>query len=343
MKAAVMHKIRDIRIDDIPEPVVQPGNVLIKVRAVGVCGSDVHYYVHGRIGDQVVRGKHILGHEISGEVAALGQGVKDIAVGARVAVEPGVPCGTCEHCRSGRYNICPDIKFMGTPPVNGGYAEYISWPADYTYKLPDSMSFAEGALVETLSVGMYSAGLAGLKDGETIAILGCGPVGIVTMKAALAAGVKRVFMTDLIDARLKFAEKHGGVTAINILKENPVAAIKDYTSGRGVDAVFEASGADDSFNQSIEIARIGGTVVWIGIPESDSVSINEHTARRKELVIKTTRRFKSVYGRCIEAVESGKIVLKDMVSHEFKLQDIQKAFRLVESRSDGVIKAMITF
>jgi threonine dehydrogenase-like Zn-dependent dehydrogenase len=203
------------------------------------------------------------------------------------------------------------------------------------------MSFAEGALVETSVVGMYAVELADLKVSDSIAILGCGPIGLVTLKAAKAAGVGRIFVTDLIEERLKFARKHSNVTAINSSRKNPVEIINQSTGGRGVDIVFEAAGAPDTYKQSIEIVRIGGEVVWIGIPEEDYISIQAHSVRRKEVVIKLVRRFKHKYQRCIQAIESGNIVVKDMVTHQFELEDITRAFNMVEKYADGVIKAII--
>lgn len=341
MKAAILRGIKNIQIEDIEKPGIQPDEALVKVKAVGVCGSDVHYYLHGRIGNQIVKGPHILGHEVSGEVIEVGKNVKNIIPGMRVAVEPGIPCGQCEHCKAGRYNICPDVVFLGTPPVNGAYREYLSYPANFLHPMPDSMSFAEGALVETMVIGMYAVELSDLIIGEDIAILGCGPVGVVTLKAAKATGAGRIFITDLIDERLEFARKYDNVVVINAKKENPVEKIKELTKGRGVDVVFEAAGALDTFRQSVEAVRIGGRVIWIGIPSDDYVSIEGHIPRKKEVVLKFVRRFKHNYPRCINAVQSGNIVLKDMVTHEFKLQDVAKAFKLVENYRDGIMKAII--
>ena len=203
MKAAVLRGIKDIRIEEIEKPALRPDEALVKVKAVGVCGSDVHYYLNGRIGNQVVRGAHILGHEVSGEVVEVGSDVKNITSGTRVAVEPGIPCRQCKHCKEGRYNICPQVKFLGTPPVDGAYREYLPFPADLLYPIPEGMSFASAALIETLAVGMYAVELAEVKAGDDVAILGCGPIGMVTLKAAKAQRAGRIFVTDLIDERLE--------------------------------------------------------------------------------------------------------------------------------------------
>ena len=341
MKAAILKSIKDIQIEDIEKPAIKDNEALVKVKAVGVCGSDVHYYLHGKIGNQIVKGPHILGHEAAGEVVEVGLGVKKVHPGMRVAIEPGIPCGQCEHCKSGRYNICPDVKFLGTPPISGAYREYMAFPEDLLFPIPDTMSFEEAQLIETLSVGMYAVDLADFQIGTSIMISGCGPIGLVILKAAVAAGAGKVFITDLIDERLEFAKKYDNVVTINASKENPVEKIMELTNGRGTDIVFEASGALDAIRQSIEIARIGGTIVWIGAPSEDFIAIDAHIARRKEIVIKMVRRFKGTYPRCIQQVASGNIVVKDMITHRFKLEDISKAFELVENYADGVMKAVI--
>ena len=341
MKAAVLRGIKDLSIEDIEKPVIKKGEALVRIRAVGVCGSDVHYYLHGRIGDQVMKGGHILGHEVAGEVAEVSDGVTNVKPGDRVAVEPGIPCGECEHCRSGRYNICPGIIFFGTPPNMGAYKEFAAWPAERLFPIPDSMSYAEGTLIETLAVGMYAASMPKSVRGCDAAVLGCGPVGLVTIKSLLALGVKRIFATDLIDNRLETARKQGNVLTVNASKKDPVGVIMKETGGRGVDLVFEAAGALDTYKQTVEAARIGGEAMWIGIPPEDYVSVEAHRLRRKELVIRAVRRFRDMYPKCIDAVKNGSIVLKDLVTHEFTLDEIEKPFKLVETYSDGIIKAII--
>ncbi len=341
MKAAVLKGIKNIKIEEIEKPVIGDNEVLVKVKAVGICGSDVHYFLEGRIGDQIVKGDHILGHEASGEVEEVGKNITKVKPGMRVAIEPGIPCGKCELCTTGRYNICPDVQFLGTPPVNGAYQEYLAYPEDYLYPMPDSMSFEEGELIETLSVGVYAEELSELKSGNSAAILGCGPVGLVTLKAIKAAGADQVFVTDLIDERLEFAGKHENVITINASKEDPVEKINKMTGGRGVDVVFEAAGAAETPAQAIKAVRIGGKIVWIGIPSDDLVSIDPHIMRKKELVIKCVRRFKHTYEKAIQLVSSGSVVVKDMITHRFDLEDIDKAFRLVENYEDGIMKGVI--
>ncbi|OGF50120.1 MAG: hypothetical protein A2231_08375 [Candidatus Firestonebacteria bacterium RIFOXYA2_FULL_40_8] len=340
MKAAVLHKIRDIRIEERKKPIVRPGTALVKIKAVGICGSDIHYFEKGRIGNQIVTKPQTLGHEAAGLVVEIGKGVKNVKVGDKVALEPGIFCGKCDFCRANRPNLCRNIKFFGTPPVDGAFLEYIVHPADMLFKLPKNMSYEEGALIEPLTVGMYAVELAGLKRGETVAILGAGTIGLCILKSAVAAGAKRIYVTDYLNYRLKLAKKHKNVVVVNA-KSDIVKKIKSLTKERGVDAVFEAAGSLDTFKQSVQIAAVGGRVIWAGIPDEDDIKINNHEARRKELVIKTVRRTKHQNEKAVKAVASGKIKVKDLATHSFPLKDILKAFQVAAKYKDGVIKAVI--
>ncbi len=341
MRAAVLRGIKKIKIEEMEKPKLLEHEALVQIKSVGICGSDVHYFRHGRIGNQVVRGPHILGHEPSGIVVSVGKEVARLAPGMRVAVEPGVPCGKCEHCKSGRYNICPDVKFLGTPPYHGAFREFLAWPTHCLFPVPENMSFDEAGLVETYAVGDYAVELAGLKKGESIAIIGCGPIGISTLKAARLAGVKQIFAIDLIKERLDFVSKYTEVTAIHPPTQDLFKEISRLTRKRGVDVVFEAAGARETLGQAVEIARVGGRVVWIGIPQVDNIEIPAHISRRKELVIKCVRRYKNNYPRCIKDISSGKVEIKDIITHRFPLDQIEQGFKLVEKYRDGVIKAVI--
>ena len=342
MKAAVLHKIRDIRVEEREKPVVRPGTALVKIKAVGICGSDVHYFTKGRIGKQIITKPQTLGHEASGIVEEIGKGVKNVKVGDRVALEPGIFCGKCDFCRANRPNLCRSMKFFGTPPIDGAFLEYIVHPSDMLFKFPDKLSYEEGALIEPLTVGLYAVQLAGLKRGETIAILGSGTIGLSILKSALLKGVKKIYVTDYLNYRLKAAKKHKNVVVLNA-KTDIVKKIKALTNGRGVDVAFEAAGSLDTFKQSVEIAAIGGRVVWAGIPDEDDIKINNHEARRKELVIKTVRRTKHQNEKAVKALISGKIKVKDMATHCFPLKDITKAFQVSANYKDGVIKAFVVF
>ncbi len=197
MKAAVLHGPGDIRMQRVSIPGIGPDDVLIEVKTIGVCGSDVHYYVTGRIGRYVVREPLILGHECSGEVVRIGQNVRNVDIGDHVAIEPGVPCRRCRFCKSGRYNLCPDVRFLATPPINGAFAEYVASPCDFVYKLPENMTFAEGALIEPLAVGLHAAKRGQVVPGETVVILGAGTIGLMVLQAVKAYGATRIIAVDL--------------------------------------------------------------------------------------------------------------------------------------------------
>ncbi len=340
MKAAIYYKIRDIRLKDIEKPEVRPGCVLIKIKAVGICRSDVHYFVHGRIGVQIIKKPLVLGHEAAGLVVEIGKGVKNIKLGDKVALEPGIFCGKCVQCKTGHPNLCKKVKFFGTPPVNGTFLEYVVHPAKMLFKLPKNISYEEGALIEPLTVGMYAVELAKIKASETVAILGAGPIGLSILKSVLCRQVKKIYVTDYLDYRLKFAAKHKKVTVINAGKD-PVAKILKMTKGRGVDVVFEAAGKAEAVKQTIEVAATGGRVVWAGIPDEDTVTIDCHEARRRELLIINVRRTKHQNEKAIRALASGKIKVKAMATNRFSLEEINKAFNIVEKYKDGVIKAII--
>jgi len=341
MRAAVLHGIRDIRIEDIPAPSCGAGEVLVRVRTVGVCGSDVHYYKKMRIGDQIVEDTIVPGHEFAGVIEEVGKGVTNVAVGDRVAVEPGVPCRVCRECREGFYNRCRNMKFCGTPPQNGVYLEYYVSPADFVFKLPENLSFEEGSMIEPLAVGVHAARLAPVKNGDVIAVLGAGPIGLCTLQCARGAGALRAFVTDPLEYRLEFAKRFRADVVINPEKEDPVERIMSQTAGRGVEVAFEASGADESPQQALDMLAPGGRMMWVGIPGEEPVPLDVHSARRKELEIKMVRRFCHDYPAAIELVASGRVDVKSMVTHTFPLEKIEDAFRIVENYADGVIRAVI--
>lgn len=341
MKVALLHQIRDIRLEERERPSFTPDEVLIRIKSVGVCGSDVTYFVQGRIGNQIVTAPHILGHECSGEIVDIGADVKGIEAGMRVTIEPGIPCRRCPSCRTGHYNICPDIRFLGTPPIPGAYREYMSCPADFVFPLPSSLNYDEGAMIEPLAVAVHAVDLGNVRNGDNVAILGTGSIGLLTLQCAISAGASFSLATDLIPERLRLAEKYGANVTIDSGKENAVQRIKEETNDRGVDIVFETAGETETFQESIHIVRPGGTVVFIGICREDMISLDFQAARKKELTIKNIRRFRHTYRRAISLVARGKVEVKSLVTHRFNLSQLPEAFALAEGYRDGIIKAVI--
>jgi len=341
MRAAVLHQPRDVRLEQrqVPEPA--SGEVLVRVRAVGVCGSDVHYYMEGRIGRRVVEKPLILGHESAGDVVALGPGVSHIAVGARVALEPGVPCRRCRFCMSGRYNLCPDVTFMATPPVDGAFVEYIAWPADFVYPLPDNLDYAAGALMEPLAVGMHAVRRARLVPGWTVLVMGGGPIGQLALLAAKAAGAGRIGLADLENQRLKMASQLGADFTINPRQTSISEGVSAAMGGDGPDLVIEAAGSAQTVQQGVELVRRGGTVVWIGLPGTDPCPVSVLQAINKEVDILGIYRYANVYRHAICLAASGKIDLSPLVTHRFPLEEARRALDTVVEQKSSAMKVLV--
>jgi L-iditol 2-dehydrogenase len=262
-------------------------------------------------------------------------------VGQRVAIEPAQSCGVCEPCREGHPNLCPHVRFFGTPPVDGAYRELVNVPAHGVFPLPDRLSDAEGALLETLGIGIHAVDLSHLRAGQTVAVFGTGPVGLVTLAVARVAGASQIFAVDRLAPRLAVARALGADVVLRAGEADPVAAILEATGGRGVDVAFEAAGAPETPQQCAEVAKVGGTLVIIGIPADDTLSFQHATVRRKGLTIKLCRRMKHTYPRAIALVASGQINVKPLLTHTFPLSRIAEAFDLVEGYRNGVVKAVI--
>lgn len=340
MRVALLTGPKRIEIEERPVPQPGPGEVLVKVGAVGVCGSDVHYYAEGRIGSAKVVYPTVLGHEPSGVVEAVGEGVS-LEPGTRIAVEPAYPCGRCEHCRDGRGNICPNVQFLATPPIEGIFAQYKLMPESSCIPIPDTMTLVEGALLEPLGVALHAVRLAHIEVGDSVGIFGSGPIGLVTLLAARAAGADRIFMTDLVPERLAFARQLGATAVMNPADGDVIEWIHDETNGRGVDVTFEAAGEQQTVTHACIAARIGGQALIIGIPAVDEISIPIHEVRRRELCIQNVRRSNREADRSLELVASGRIDLKPLATHFFPLDQVGKALDLVHNRADGVIRAIV--
>jgi L-iditol 2-dehydrogenase len=339
-----LHGARDLRLAERPDPTPGPGEILLRVTAVGVCGSDIHYYTEGNIGEAVVRPGFVMGHEFAGEVVALGEGVsaRDFAIGDRVAVDPAVNCGVCEFCETGNPNLCLDLRFAGQPPdIDGSMQQLLPWPAKCCFKLPDSISAAEGAALEPLGVGMYTVQLGEIALGDTVVVLGCGPIGLSAMQFARLAGAARIIALDKLAYRLSVAKETGADDTLLVSGGGHVETVLDWTGGRGADVVIEATGKLDGIADAVEYARRGGRVVWCGIPSEDKVYFHPHSARRKGLTMKVVRRMKHTYPRTIDLVSRGLISASAMITHVFPMEEAARAFDLVADYADGVIKAIV--
>jgi L-iditol 2-dehydrogenase len=340
MKAAVLKKVGEVQIEDIPVPHPGSAEVLVKIKSVGICGSDLHYYTHGKIGAYVVTKPIILGHEAAGEVVAVGKEVTRFKVGDRVTLEPGIPCRKCEFCKAGRYNLCPDVAFMATPPYDGAFTELIVSPEDFTFKIPDTMSYDEAALMEPLAVGVYAAERAKVKPGMTAAVLGLGPIGMVVAQAAKAYGAGSVIGTDVVDYRLTKAQSFAVDNAFNAKNEALEEQIIADLGGRP-DVVFETSGNRASIALTTSLAKTGGTVVMIGMSPEDFMPINHGQISGKELTVLGIFRYANMYPKAIELVKSGVIDVKSLVTKVFNLEQTQAALDYAIGHKNDSIKVMI--
>ena len=341
MRAARLHGIRDLRLEDVPRPVSAAGEVLLKVASVGVCGSDVHYYMEGSIGDQVISAPMVPGHEFSAWVAEPGEAAGHMKTGQLVAVEPAIPCGVCEWCLHGHPNLCPAVHFRGSPGIDGACAEYIAMPAENCFPLPDGFTPDEGVLLETLGIAIHSVDLAHLRPGQTVAVLGAGPIGLLTAAVARSAGAAVLYMTEPIAARQEFALKYAADAVFDPTECDVVAEILRLTHGRGVDVAVEAAGATTTPAQAAEVACPGGTVILSGIPSDDTMTMKAGTIRRKGLTIKLVRRMKHTYERAILMAQKGMVDVKPLATHAYPLDRIVDAYEVASEHRDGVLKAMI--
>jgi L-iditol 2-dehydrogenase len=340
MKAAVLHKPLDMRIEYLDVPEISPLDVLVRIKRVGICGSDVHFYLQGRISSFIVEKPIILGHECSGEIAEVGEKVTNVKVGQRVIIEPGFTCGVCEYCRSGRYNLCRDVRFYGTPPYNGAFAEYVSAPAHNVYPMPDNMTYGEGAMIEPLAVGMMAAKRGGVTVNDSVAIFGAGPIGLLALQAAKSHGVIDAYVIDVIDYRLDYALKLGAENAINASKENVPEQIMQLTGKKGVDVVIEASGSIKALQQALHIVKPGGRIVLVGYPLVE-VPLLIDRILEKELNILGVHRYANVFPAAIKCVSSGKIDVKTLITHVFPLERILEGFDVHIKKVGNPIKIQI--
>lgn len=342
MKVAVMEEIGKMAYiqGDIPRP--EPDEVLVKLEYVGICGSDLHYYEHGRVGDFIAEMPFVLGHESGGTVIEAGSAVTHLKVGDRVALEPGIACGKCGFCVTGRYNLCQDMAFFATPPVDGVFQEYTAHKADRCFKLPENVSTLEGALIEPLAVGFHAANQGEAHIGQTAVVMGSGCIGLVSMMALFAEGVSRVYIVDVIRNRLDKALELGATNIIDAVSRNVVQAVMDLTDGVGVDLVIETSGAEICAAQAVDVCKRGAIIVLVGRSASGNMTLPMGAALDKELTFKTVCRYRHIYPMAIDAVAEGKVNLKGIVSDIFPFGNMQKAMDMSIADKANIVKAVVS-
>lgn len=341
MKVAIMTDVAKVELTEREIPKPAANEVLVRVEYVGVCGSDIHYYENGGIGPNIVKPPFVLGHEAGGTVVEVGTSVTNLKPGDRVALEPGKTCGHCEFCKTGRYNLCPEVIFFATPPVDGVFQEYVAHEADLCFKIPDNMDTMEAALIEPLSVGFHAARQGNARMGMTAVVTGAGCIGLVSMMALKAMGVTRIIAVDVMPKRLEKALELAATDAINGKETDTVEEVLKLTGGMGPDLVIETAGSEITARQAIQFCKKGGTIVLVGYSASGEMTLPMSLALDKELTFKTVFRYRHIYPLAIEAVSSGRVNLKGIVTNIFSLDDIQNAMEQSTKNKADVVKSVI--
>jgi L-iditol 2-dehydrogenase len=342
MKAAVLTGIRKMEVKEVPLPSIKNDtDVLLKILAVGVCGSDIQYYARGGIGSDMVRFPFIVGHECVAEVEQTGGRVRRALPGDRVVVDPAITCGTCDQCFEDRPNTCRNLLFLGCPgQMEGCLAEYIVMPESNCHPFHKATKVEQAILVEPLSIGIYAIRLLEKSVATSLAVLGSGPIGLSVALAASEKGILKIYMTDRIDQRVEAARKAGAVWSGNPDRSDVVGEILEREP-LGLDAVFECCGDQEAIDQAIELLKPGGKLMIIGIPDAERTSFDAHRLRRKEIGIHNVRRQNDCIPAAIDLAGQLGNALDFMVTHVFPLEQTQEAFDMVENYRDGVIKAVI--
>ena len=340
--AMKMCSVKRLERTELEMPVAAADQVVVKIEYCGICGSDMHFFQNGAIGTRKAPPDFILGHESAGTVIEVGKDVTTLKVGDRVALEPGVPCGKCQYCKSGKYNLCPDVHFLAAakPPTNGALRNYFAYPAEWCFKLPDNVSTLEGALIEPLAVGFHAAIQGDAHLGQKAVVMGAGCIGLVSMMALKARGVSEVYVVDIMEKRLDKAMELGATGVINGAKEDVVAKVKELTGGMGADLVVETAGTQITTVQAIHMAKKGSNIVLVGYSKSGEMTLPMSLVLDKELTFKTVFRYRHIYPLAIDAVASGKVNLKGIVTDIFSLDEAQKA--IIDKVKDGKMVELST-
>jgi L-iditol 2-dehydrogenase len=344
MKAFTLTSLRQMALVDAPDPrIQQPTDVLIQMGAVGVCGSDIHYYTTGRIGEQIVEYPFTVGHECAGTVLEIGLGVTHVRPGDRIAIEPAVTCGRCDQCLAGRENTCRHNRFLGCPgQAEGSLSQQLVMPEENCFKINDSMSLAEATVAEPLAIAIYAVRQAAFTLGAKVGILGLGPIGRTVHLAAIDAGCGPVVATENIDDRCAAARSAGIAWVGNSRTTDVVSAILEREP-LGLDVVFECCGQQAALDQAVDLLRPGGKLVIIGIPEVDEIHFAPEKIRRKEITIVNIRRQRGCVAAALDLIGRQQAAVAAMITHRFAFAETKTAFDMVADYRDGVVKAMIEF
>ncbi len=342
LKAAFLYGINDLRVEEIPNPkITRENEVIIKVGSVGICGSDLHYYKEGKLGIYSVTQPIILGHECAGYIVETGNQVKDFVIGDKVVLEPGNPCRKCDYCKGGKYNLCKEMKFLGTPPNNGCLVEYLKISVDSIYRVPTNMTIEEGAMVEPLAVGMHAAERGSVKAGDSVVILGCGTIGLMTLQAARLSGAIKIIAVDTVKERLELAKQLGATDIINASTLDTIERVKMFTDGAGVDVAFECAGNEETVIQCLQITKSGGVAVLVGAPINNIFPVDMWDCVVREYDIRGVNCYVNIFPRAIASIANGRIQVKQLITHRFPLEQITNAFNTAYEQKKRALKVII--
>jgi L-iditol 2-dehydrogenase len=322
MKSVRLHGTGDLQLHEEEIPVAGAGDKLVRITSVGVCGSDLHWFSEGGIGDAKLERPLVLGHEFAGVTSD----------GQRVAIDPAVPCGHCEFCEHGHPNLCENLIFAGHGTTDGAMREWLPWKERSLFPIPDSLSDDDGAMLEPLGVAIHTVDLGKIKPGMSVGVFGCGPIGLLIIQLARLSGAANIIATDLLPHRLEAAKRYGASQAYFAEDDSRLSQIRAATEGRGVHVAFDAAGVQEAIDDAFAAVRPGGKVILAGIPEDDRTSFSASVARRKGLTIKLVRRMKHTYPRAIELVSKGLVDVRSLVTHRFPLEQSAEAFQVAQRR-----------
>ena len=340
MKAAFLRRAGELYLDEVPRPSCPNDALLVQVKEIGICGSDLHYYHEGRIGDHVVTVPHVLGHEASGVVAEVGSDVTSFTVGDRVSIEPGVPCKNCESCLEGRYNLCEDVRFSGAPPYQGMLREYLVHDPRFIHKLPGTVSFTQGALVEPLAVAHNAVRKAAVRAGDTVLVMGAGPIGLSCVEMARVAGAAKILVSETKAHRRQAALSLGADLVVDPAGGGLESAVKTFTAGRMADCTIEASGAESVMVDSLRCIKKGGRVVFVGMGK-ENLCIPHSEILRKEATISGIYRYANDFRPVIDLLAAGMLKGLPWVSHRYPLSDIKRAFEMASDQGAETLKIVV--
>lgn len=339
MRAVIQHGIRDVRVGEWPRPSVQPGEVLIRVRSVTICASDIHVFAEGNVGGVSWDEPFVPGHEAAGTVED-SNGTR-LAAGTPVVLDPAAACRACDMCADGLFHLCRNLRFLDLPPVHGAMRELVAWPADRAFPVPEGIDLVEAPLIEPLCIAVHALELASRPGGAVVLVAGCGAIGLFTIRLAKVHGAARVLATDLIPERLAAAQDMGADATVDISQADPVEAALQQTGGRGVDVAFEVAGPPEALQQCLGAVRPAGEVVVIGIPSEDEYCLRASELRRRELTLRFVRRQNENYREAIELVRDGRVNLSSVLTHRFPMEKAQEAFELAERKGEGAIRVAV--